>query len=334
MLSGWWKAVVLVLAALTVWAAGPAVQAGAGGPLLVGGGPPGGTFMPLAEAIASTGQRLQPSLVLSARPSGGSADNVRRLDRGEFAFALAYAADIYLAAKGLLPGDPKVYDAVRPLGFLYGAPAQLVVPAESPVRSALDLAGKTVAVGNAGSGAALSAERFFRHLGLWGKFHAVHKGYSAAARAMLKGEIDAFWVLVGYPASAVSMVARQRPIRLVEVGRDAQRSYFYRDYPFYSPITIPPGVYPGVDAPCRTFQDSTLLCAHQGLGQATVYRLMEALWSPQGLQALHRAHPAVAGMSLRSAYLGTPVPLALGAYLFWRDKGFVIPQMLRPKNAP
>jgi len=53
------------------------------------------------------------------------------------------------------------------VGYLYGAPAQLVVRADSGIESSMELVGKKVAVGNPGSGAALSAERFFRHLGVW-----------------------------------------------------------------------------------------------------------------------------------------------------------------------
>lgn len=309
-----------------LWSAPPAV---AGGMLMVGGGPPGGAFMPLAEAIADSGSRLSSGLKLKAIASGGSEDNVRRLSRGELDFGLAYAADIYLASKGRLLGDSRVYDSVRPMGFLYGAPAQLVVPADSSVKSALDLAGKTVAVGNAGSGAALSAMRFFGHLGLRGKFRAVHLGYAAAARALARGDIDAFWVLVGFPAPAVTTAARQMRVRLVNVGLDAERSGFYRAFPFYSPITIAAGTYPGVDTPCRTFQDSTLLCCHQGLDQNLVYRLMAAIWSPGGLKTLRAVNRAAADTSLRTAFLGVPVPLACGADKFWCEHGFTIPRALK-----
>ena len=65
-----------------------------------------------------------------------------------------------------------------------------VVKADSEIKSAMDLKGKRVAVGNAGSGAAASAERFFRHIGVWENFDHQFLGYSQAASAFKDGKID------------------------------------------------------------------------------------------------------------------------------------------------
>lgn len=298
----------------------------------IGGGPTGGTFQYFANAISVHVPKVASDIKMSAEGSGGSAENVKRINAGDFDFGIAYAGDIYLGAMGKLPKDDKKYDKVRVMGYLYGAPAQLVVKKASGIKSAKDLAGKKVAVGNAGSGAALSAERFFKHLGIWDKFEPQFLGYSAAASAFKDGKIDAFWVLVGYPNASIIEAATQEEIALVNVGLDADGSGFYKEYPFYSPTTIPANTYSGQTEPVKTFQDSTLLVCGVGLDEGLVYNIMKAVWSKEGLEFMVKAHKAAREMSVEHGFMGAPRPLAAGAAKFWAEQGKTIPDNLKPSK--
>ena len=117
----------------------------------VGGGPTGGTFNTFTNAMAVYVPKQLENVKLSAVGSGGSVENVKRVSSGESDFGLCYAVDSALGRNGKLPKDENKYDGLRAMGFLYGAPAQLVVRADSDIKSAYDLKGKKVAVGNAGS---------------------------------------------------------------------------------------------------------------------------------------------------------------------------------------
>jgi hypothetical protein len=215
------------------------------------------------------------------------------------------------------------------MGFLYGAPAQLVVRADSPFKSAKDLEGKRVAVGNAGSGAALSAERFFKHLGIWDKMKRQNLGYSAAASDFKDGKLDAFWVLVGYPTAAIIEAAVQEKIRLINVHEDAEASGFYKEYPFYTPVTIPANVYQNQDQEVKSFQDSTLLCTNDDVDQEIVDQVMGYIWSKEGLSRMAQAKKTFKAMSMEAAFSGAPVPLAPGAAKFWESQGKTIPDNLK-----
>jgi hypothetical protein len=296
----------------------------------IGGGPMGGTFRHFAGAIAESVSRRFPEIDMISETSGGSLENVRRLHAGQFDFAIAYAGDIFLGADGKLPRDPNRYDGVRPMGYLYGAPAQMVVRAPAAAGGIDALAGKRIAVGNPGSGAALSAERYFRHLELWDKMQTLYLGYATAAKAFNRGRIDAFWVLVGYPNAAVKQAADHQKIALLPVGRTAAQSGFYEAYGFYTPVTIPAGTYPGVTDACDTFQDSALLCTRAGIDETVVYKVMQAVWSSEGLATLRKAHKAAAAMSTDKGLLGVPAPLAPGAARFWKEKKLDIPAAARP----
>lgn len=298
----------------------------------IGGGPEGGTFKVFAAALYSwVKEASDGKLEITPEATGGSAENLRRLQAGDVDFGIVYSGDCYLGAEGRLPKDPKKYTKVRPMGFLYGAPAQLVVRADSDITSAMDLEDKRVAVGNAGSGAALSAERFFKHLGIWDKMDRQNLGYSAAASDFKDGKLDAFWVLVGYPTSAIIEAAVQEDIRLVNVGNDAEEYGFYDAFPFYTPVNIPKGVYQGVDEETKSFQDSALLCTRNGVDDDVVYQVVKYCWSPEGLSHMVKAKKTFKAMSVEKGAQGIPVPMAKGAYKFWKEKGTEIPEEAMPE---
>lgn len=295
----------------------------------IGGGPTGGTFNTFANAMAVYVPKKVPDIQATAVGSGGSVENVKRVSKGESDFGLCYAVDSGLGFAGKLPQDQVKYKDLRAIGYLYGAPAQLVVRAASKIMNAYDLKGKRVAVGNAGSGAAASAERFFRHIGVWDNFKPTFMGYSAAASAFKDGKIDAFWVLVGYPNSSVIEASVQVKIRLVDVGDDAEKSGFYKAYA-YSPAVIPAGTYGKGMPASKSFQDSTILSVNKGLSDDLVYNIAKALWSKEGMQAMVTAKKTFKAMTMENNFKGASVPLHPGAVKFWKEKGLDIPANLMP----
>jgi TRAP transporter TAXI family solute receptor len=256
-------------------------------------------------------------------------ENLKRIHNAESDFGLCYAVDSALGYVGKLPQDDVKYNKIRSMGYLYGAPAQLVVRADSGVKSAMDLKGKRVALGNAGSGAAASAERFFRHIGLWDKFNPDFLGYSQAASAFQDGKIDAFWVLVGYPNRSIIEAAVQTKIALVDVGVDAEKTGFYKAFA-YSPMTIPAGTY-GKDMPAtKSFQDACILTTNMDQPENLVYTIMKTLWSKKGMEAMVMAKKSFNEMTLQNGFTGASVPLHPGAVKFWKEQGKEIPANLMP----
>jgi hypothetical protein len=295
----------------------------------IGGGPTGGTFNTFTNAMAVYVPKVNPNIQATAVGSGGSVENVKRVHNGESDFGICYAVDSDLGFKGMLPQDDVKYDNIRAMGYLYGAPAQLVVRVDSGIKSAMDLKGKRVALGNAGSGAAASAERFFRHIKVWDDFNPTFLGYSAAASAFQDGKLDAFWVLVGYPNRSIIEAAVQVKIALVDVGVDAEKTNFYDAYA-YSPMEIPAGTY-GKDMPAtQSFKDSAMLTANKNLDEDLVYAVMKTLWSKAGMETMLMAKKTFKEMTLENNFNGASVPLHPGAVKFWKEMGVSIPAKLMP----
>lgn len=167
------------------------------------GGPDGGTFQYFSNAISIRASKNLPDVDLSNMVSAGSVENLRRVNSGEADFGIVYAGDMYLGAHGKLTNDPKKYPNVHGMAYLYGAPAHLLVLADSGINEVAELAGKRVAVGAAGSGAAASAQRYFTALGLWDKLKVEYIGYTEAASAIGDKKIEAMWVFAGFPNASI-----------------------------------------------------------------------------------------------------------------------------------
>jgi TRAP transporter TAXI family solute receptor len=323
------KTSLVVLLALSLVCLGLAGPAAAEVKLKIGGGPTGGTFNTFANGMAVYVPKVNKDIQMTAVGSGGSVENVKRVSRGESDIGLCYAVDSALGWAGKLPKDSNQYQGLRAMGYLYGAPAQLIVRADSDIKTAFDLEGKRVAVGNAGSGAAASAERFFRHIKIWDKFKPTFMGYSAAAAAFKDKKIDAFWVLVGYPNRSVIEASVQVDIRLIDVGVDAEKSGFYKAYA-YAATTIPAGTYGKGMPECKSFQDSTILSVNEKVPADVVYTIMKTLWSKDGMAAMVAAKKTFKAMTMENNFRGASVKLHPGAAKFWKEQGMDIPENLMP----
>lgn len=308
---------ILVLILLLIQSGLSAAQ-----PLVFSGGPSGGTFQYFANGIATRLNQPQAGLEIDSQASAGSVENLRRIDAKQADFGITYSGDIFLARRGALSQDQQKHQDVLAVAYLYGAPVQLIVLADSPIRAVGDLAGRKVTVGGKGSGAATAAERYFKALDIWDDLKVEYIGYSKAAVALTEGRIDAMWVMAGYPTAAVQQAAANTPIRLIEVWGPAQESGFFKTFPFYSEITIPADTYLNVSEPVKSFQDSAIWVAGRQVDPAIVNQALASIFSPDGLEYMVKVKDTAREMSIKSGLNGIVTPVHPGAKEFWKSQGF------------
>ncbi|WP_305042700.1 TAXI family TRAP transporter solute-binding subunit [Geoalkalibacter sp.] len=288
--------------------------------LAFSGGPDGGTFQYFSNAISSRLSRNLPNVEVSNMASAGSVENLRRVNSGDADFGVVYAGDIYLGMKGELTNDTREYKNVMGMAYLYGAPAHLVVLADSGITKVEDLAGKRVAVGPAGSGAAASAQRYFTGIGMWDKIRVEYIGYSQAAAAMGDKLLDAMWVFAGFPNSSVIQAAASNKITILSLNEAGDNSTFFNDNPYYAKVVIPKGTYSGVDYDVQTFQDSTIWVAGKHVKDDIVAASLKEIFSDEGLAFMVSVTSTAAAMSVEDGLMGIVTPLHKGAISFWTEK--------------
>lgn len=292
--------------------------------LAFSGGPEGGTFQYFSNGISTRLSKTLPEIEVSNTASAGSLENLRRVNSGEADFGIVYSGDVYLASVGKLTQDDRKYVDVMAMGYLYGAPAHMVVRQDSGIETVADLAGKRVAVGGAGSGAATAAQRYFTSLGLWDKMQVEYLGYSEAASAMGDKLIDGFWVFAGFPMSAVIQAAASNPVRLLDLAAAGEKAGFFEEYPFYTRLTIPKGTYSGVDVDVLSFQDSALWVAGRHVAESVAYAAVADVYSAEGLAYLVKVKSTAKAMSVAGGLNGIVSAVHPGAAKFWVENGLTL----------
>ena len=301
----------------------PAADA-AGKRMVFGGGPAGGTFQIVANAIQTYGPvKEAEDYTVKAQSSAGSLENLRRINRGKMQFGVVYSGHVYLGREGQLKNDDRTYEDVLAVAYLYGAPAQLIVRQGSGIESVKDLVGKKVGVGNAGSGAFANCELFFTHMGIWDAIERNAMGYNDAAAAFGNRQLDAFWLFTAFPSGAVIMAAQTNDIDLVDLAADAEATGFFERYPYFSDLAVPAGTYRGVDRATPSFQDSALWVANADVPDDVVYDLLSRIYTDAGLAYMRRQKETFKEMSIEGALKGIVTPLHPGAERFWREQGLL-----------
>jgi len=292
--------------------------------LVFSGGPAGGTFQVVANAIQVYGPiKASKEFKLKAQSSAGSLENLRKVNKGRSHFGVVYSGHLYLGKNGKLKNDTRQYNDVLAVSYLYGAPAQLVVRKSSGIKSAKDLVGKKVGVGNAGSGAFANCELFFTHLGIWDKVKRNAMGYNDAAQAFGNKQLDAFWLFTAFPSGAAIMAAQTNDIELIDLDKDAEASNFYETYPYFSKLSVPANTYRGVTEDTPSFQDSALWVANAKVPAETVYKLLSTIYTDEGLAHMRKQKKTFKEMSLQTGINGIVTPMHPGAIKFWKEKGLL-----------
>ncbi len=293
--------------------------------LKFGGGPRGGTFENIAAELATILNENLSGVRITVEPSAGSLANLLDVEQGKMSMGLVFAGDAYLARQGRLKEDLMPTTGIMALARLYGATAHLVVANDSSIRTVQNLRGRRVAIGSSGSGAALTARRFFQSIGLWESIIPIHQGYTLGMEDLRWGNVDAVWLQVGYPSEYLLEISGKMPLRFLSLIDATAGSDFFTAYPFYRYTLIPAGTYAGQAQDILTFQDAALWVASSQLSDQLAYLVLRALFSEPGLAKMKAAHSAAWDLSITKGLMGVNIPLHPGARRFWQEQGIVLP---------
>jgi TRAP transporter TAXI family solute receptor len=278
------------------------------GPLPIATGPVDGVYYRYARSLAARIGRRLPGVRPSVDSTTGSVDNLGRLTAGRDRLGFV-AADAVGAAATVRP--------LRSLARLYDDYIHLVVRGSGALRSIDDLRGRTLSVGASGSGVELVARRLLAAAGLTSgrRPRQVRMGLEESVAALRAGRIDAFFWSGGLPTTGIALLARQVPIRLIELGALAA-PIRARYGPYYRAAAIPAGTYEGVGA-TLTLALANFLLATAAMDDGLAYRLTELLIRDR--DAVAAEVPSAEHLDVRDAIQTEPIPLHPGALRYYRS---------------
>ncbi|MGW0334684.1 TAXI family TRAP transporter solute-binding subunit [Streptomyces sp. NPDC003011] len=190
---------------------------GPSGVLRFATGEPTAFYEAFGRLLAAELQAEYPRLGCRVRTTAGSVANIRLLRDRQADLALVLT-DTARAAQGTALFPRPV--PLRAIGRVYETYLQFAVRADSSVRAVSDLAGHTVSLGAAGSGAAELGERLLHAAGLspGTDVPVRHLPLAVAADAVRAGSVDALLVAGGVPLPVLSDLDESPGLRFLPLA--------------------------------------------------------------------------------------------------------------------
>jgi hypothetical protein len=213
-------------------------------------GPERGTYIQIGNDL-SKWVAPPAGIDLEVMASKGSAENVQRM-RYEPGVKLALVqSDVYQAFIDMAnSGNPDAGTTIRPLRLimpLYDEEINVVVRADSPLKTLADIKDKTISVGLLGSGTAQSATTLYRLM--FGQpipeQNVVHLSNEDALAALIVKKIDVAIIVVGQPANLFTGMKPELLSQLRLLPADPNAPETTRAKQTYFPTTIRQSSYPG-----------------------------------------------------------------------------------------
>ncbi len=331
------RGLLAVLLAVAAAAAGPVPGAAQDIRFLrIGTGATGGTYFPVGGLIANAvsnppgslpcekgGSCGVPGVIAAAVSTQGSVENVTAVAAGTLDLALTQADIAFNAhfGRGAFAGQAPL-TKLRAVAHLYPEAVHLVVRRDGGITSVADLKGKRVSVGEPESGTLVAARMVLDAFGMAeSDLTVLYERVGKSGDMLAGGELDAYFMIGGYPMTAIAQLAETTDVGLVHImGREADG--IRRAHPFIGADIIPEGVYKGVGATVTLSVGAQLVVSAEADADL-VYGITRALWHDNTRRLLVSSHPQGRQIELHKALDGVAIPLHPGAVRYYEEVGLI-----------
>ena len=272
--------------------------------LTLGTGGTTGTYYAVGGVMATVLNPVLKESSLTVTSTGASKANIQLVDVGEADLAIVQNDVMYYAYTGTdLFEDEGKYETFSTVAGLYDETVQIVT-CDSSIASVADLKGKTVSVGDAGSGTEFNAKQILEAYDMtFDDINVVNASFGDSADSLKDGKIDAAFIVAGAPTTAVVDLATTKDVSLVQLDEE-HIGKLQEKYDFYTETVIPAGTYDGVDEDATTVSVRATLIASNDVSEEAVYELLKAMFDNQedliaGHAKLKMQLPASAFRSIR-----------------------------------
>ncbi len=256
--------------------------------------------------------------------TGGSQANIEMIADGEAQFAIVQNDVMNYAYEGT-NGFAEAITDFKAVACVYSEVCQLVATKASGITSLADLKGKTVAVGDVGSGVYYNAVQILEAAGLDidKDINKVTASFGDSATQLKDGSIDAAFITAGAPTTAITDLATTTDVVLVDLGADIIDGLIEK-YPFYEKFeaTADNTKYDFVTDTVNTVAIKATFVVTDKMSDDQVYEITKNLWEKQADIAV--AHAKGNEMVKESAVAAVgKVPVHPGAEKYYKEIGII-----------
>lgn len=256
----------------------------------------------------------------SSQASAGGIENLNLVSQGEAQVSIAISSNCYECLNGLNSFEGYAYKDLKVIAGLYFNPNQVVVTGNSGITTLSGVSGKHFAVASAGSSVYGECQNHFTAAGLNfpDDINCEYITFTDAADMLQNGTIDGAWIMSGAPASAVTQACTSG-CKLLNIDDDIIAA-LQAEYPWYAPLIIPAGTYPGQDADVQTSAIKMVMFCSGDLDQETVYQLTKTFW--ENIDVLGESQANLKGLTAAEAVNDiADLPLHAGAEQYYKEIG-------------
>ncbi len=256
--------------------------------------------------------------------TGGSQANIEMIADGEAQFAIVQNDVMNYAYEGT-NGFAEAITDFKAVACVYSEVCQLVATKTSGITSLADLKGKTVAVGDVGSGVYYNAVQILEAAGLDidKDINKVTASFGDSATQLKDGSIDAAFITAGAPTTAITDLATTTDVVLVDLGDDIINSLIEK-YPFYEKFeaTADNTKYDFVTDTVNTVAIKATFVVTEKMSDDQVYEITKNLWEKQ--EEIAVAHAKGNEMVKENAVAAVgKVPVHPGAEKYYKEIGVI-----------
>ncbi len=290
--------------------------------ITVGTGGSQGTYFAFTTAVGGILETSDYSFKVIT--TGGSQDNIELIQDGDAQMAIVQNDVMNYAYEGTNGFTESIKD-FSVIGCVYLEVCQLVARKDSGIKSVADLKGKTVAVGDVGSGVYYNATQILEAAGLDidKDINKVAASFGDSATQLKDGSIDAAFVTAGTPTTAITELSLSTDVVLIDLGADVI-SALTEKYTFYIPYeaTNKDYAFIGADEKVNTVAIKATYVVTNTMSDDQAYQITKDLWEKQ--TEIAAAHAKGNEMDCKEAVNGLGVvPLHPGAERYYKEVGVI-----------
>jgi TRAP transporter TAXI family solute receptor len=237
----------------------------------------GGTYFPLSNEFKTVVEE-NTDFTLNVQSTGASVENVGSLGDESAEFALIQNDIAFFARNGtgIETFEGNAVENIRGVATLYPETITVVTLEGTGIETLSDLGGATVNTGDLGSGTQVNANQILEAVGVT-DFTEQNAGFAQASEQLANGDIDAAFVVGGWPVGAIEDLANTNDIRILPIEGDDRESV--KDAAsWFADDTIPGGTYSGVEADVETVAVQAMIATHAGVDASTVETVTATLF--------------------------------------------------------
>lgn len=287
-------------------------------------GPTGGSWTPMAAAAAQVINKRFPELNVQVEP-GAALVNMEKIrtDKADIGWSMTTVmAD---AQKGEGQFEGKKTDKALYVANFYPNVWQLVVPANSDIKSVKDLKGKPVALPARGNTSLVAGWEYLLKVNGMTLNDLGAKSYgpvSSNAETMKNRQAVANGWFTVVPGSFILDLGSAMPLRMLSVT-DAEFAALKKLNSGFARYTIKADVYKeqGVTADVQTFQSPTVMMAASRTSADVVYKIAKALI--EGREEFGNVVKVMKGITAAEMAQSFDMPYHPGAEKYYREAGLL-----------